>query len=105
MFDRLSGIETRYYEIERLLADQATLTNYGKVTELAQERAEIEPIVTTYRAYKQATHQREDAESLAETDPELREMAQSEAHSLIGQIEELEARLKALLLPKDPRDA
>ncbi len=106
MFNKLAGIESRYDEIERLLADQATLTNYGKVAELAQERAEIEPIVATYRDYRQAAHQREDAEALAgaETDPEIREMAETEARSLVGRIEELEARLKALLLPKDPRD-
>lgn len=106
MFDKLDGIEARYQEIERLLADNATLTNYSKVTALAQERAELQPIVETYRQYQRARQQRADAQLLleAEREPELRAMAREEMASLDQQLERLEAELKRLLLPKDPRD-
>ncbi|PJF31164.1 MAG: peptide chain release factor 1 [Candidatus Thermofonsia Clade 1 bacterium] len=106
MFDKLDGIEARYHEIERLLADPATLSDYSKVAALAQERAELQPIVEAYQQYRRAQQQRADAQALfeSERDPELRAMARDEVANLDEQIETLEAELKRLLLPKDPRD-
>ena len=106
MFDKLDGIEARYQEIERSLADNAILSDYSKVAALAQERAELQPIVETYQQYRRAKQQRADAQSLfeSERDAELRAMARDEMLSLDEQIERLEAELKRLLLPKDPRD-
>src|SRR5712692_7929955 len=106
MFDKLTGIEARDQEIDRLLTAPEILNDYAKVTELAQERAEIEPVVEGYREYKKATHELDDARTLveSESDGELRTMAEEEAHTLEQRIAELEEELKTLLLPKDPRD-
>jgi peptide chain release factor 1 len=106
MFDKLAGIEARYEELERLLADQATLSDYSKVTELAQERSTIEPIVQTYRDYTRVSRELGDARAMieAETDNELREMAEEEVEQLATRRDDLEAQLKKLLVPKDPRD-
>jgi peptide chain release factor 1 len=106
MFDKLTGIEARYQEIETLLADNTTLADYSKVTELAQERAEIAPIVDNYREYRRLTSQLDDAKSMidAESDPDLRSMALEEYNSLAAQLPALEQHLKTLLIPKDPRD-
>ncbi|MFQ3535138.1 MAG: peptide chain release factor 1 [Aggregatilineales bacterium] len=106
MFDKLDGIEARYQEIEQSLADGAILSDYSKVAALAQERAELQPIVEAYQHYRRAKTQRADAQALfeSERDPELRAMAREEMTSLDEQIERLEAELKRLLLPKDPRD-
>lgn len=106
MFDKLDGIEARYQEIERSLADNAILSDYSKVAALAQERAELQPIVETYQQYRRARQQRADTQAMLESerDPELRAMARDEMLSLDAQIEQLEAELKRLLLPKDPRD-
>ncbi|PJF36410.1 MAG: peptide chain release factor 1 [Candidatus Thermofonsia Clade 1 bacterium] len=106
MFDKLDGIAARYEAIERSLADNAILSDYSKVAALAQERAELQPIVEAYRQYQRAQRQRAEAQALLESerDPELRAMAREEITSLEAQIEALEAELKRLLLPKDPRD-
>ncbi|SRR5581483_7835413 len=106
MFDKLAGIEARYEELDRLLADPAVLNDYGRVAELAQERAGIEPVVQTFRAFREASRQLDDAQSMAaaETDVDLRRMAQEEVEALSAMLTMLEAQLKALLLPKDPRD-
>src|SRR5690348_13789762 len=106
MFDKLTGIEARYEELDRLLADPATLNDYSKVTELAQERAAVEPIVEAFRRYRRATQELDDAKALieSETDEDLRAMAQEESESLSSQITTLEEQLKTMLLPKDPRD-
>ncbi|MBX3084918.1 MAG: peptide chain release factor 1 [Anaerolineae bacterium] len=106
MFDKLAGIESRYQEIERLLADNATLNDYSKVTELAQERSDIEPIVASFRDYRRMTTELEDAKAMveAESDPDLRQMALEEYNNLVTQVPQLEQKLKTLLVPKDKRD-
>src|SRR5258708_2807179 len=106
MFDKLAGIEARYEELDRLLSDPANLSDYSKVTEFAQERAAMGQMAKTYRQYRRAKQELEEAQSLVgtETDPELGSMAEDEARRLTEQITELEAQLTSLLLPKDPRD-
>ena len=106
MFDKLSDIESRYQEIERLLADNATLNDYSKVTELAQERSEIEPIVESFRDFRRKSGELTDAKAMyeAESDPDLRAMALEEYNSLATQVPQLEEKLKTLLVPKDRRD-
>ncbi|NMB60646.1 MAG: peptide chain release factor 1 [Chloroflexi bacterium] len=103
MLEKLIGIEERYNEINHLLEE--TGEDYQRATELAKERAEIEPIVLKTREYRQAIKQREEAEILLqEEDDELRALAETDLENLIPIIKGLEKELKSLLLPKDPRD-
>lgn len=106
MFEKLAGIEDRYNELERLMSDPETMGDYEKIVGYSKERAEIEEIVQKYRVYRLQMHQLQDAKALLneENDPELREMAKAEIDELEETTEQLEAELKALLLPKDPRD-
>jgi peptide chain release factor 1 len=106
MFDKLAGIEERYQELERLMSDPDVLGDYSKVVEYSKERAGLEEIVEQYRRYKTQVHNLEDARELLrdETDEELRMMAEEEIETLKASINELEDKLKRLLLPKDPRD-
>jgi peptide chain release factor 1 len=103
MLEKLLGIEQRFNEINLLL--EQTGEDYQRATELAKERAEIEPIVLKTREYQQAIRQREEAEMLLqEDDDEMRPLAESDLETLVPKIEALEKELKSLLLPKDPRD-
>jgi len=103
MHDKLEGIERRFQAIDDELA--STGTGFARVAELARERSELEPIVTTYRRYRQLQDQEQQARAeMQSPDSELAELAQAEVEELAPQIEALEARLKSLLLPRDPRD-
>ncbi len=103
MLEKLLGIEERYNEINHLLEE--TGEDYQRATELAKERAEIEPIVLKTREYRLAIKQREEAEILLqEDDDEMRDLAESDLENLVPRIDSLENELKSLLLPKDPRD-
>jgi len=103
MLEKLLGIEERYNEINHLLEE--TGEDYQRATELAKERAEIEPIVMKTREYREAIKQREEAEMLLqEDDDEMRGLAESDLETLVPKIEGLEKELKSLLLPRDPRD-
>lgn len=103
MYEKLSGIEERFKEIDLAMAEAGE--DYQRVAELAQERAELEPIVSTFRQYKGVQEEIEQAESLLATeDGEMRDLAASELERLHPELESLEGELKSMLVPRDPRD-
>ena len=103
MLEKLVAIEERYEEINRLLIDVGD--DYQRAAEYGIERAELEPLVLKAREYRQILSRLEDAHALQSADDdELRELAEVEIVELTPQLEEMEAEIKAMLLPKDPRD-
>jgi peptide chain release factor 1 len=103
MLDKVAGIESRYEEINRLLNEVGE--NYQRATELAKERADIEPIVVKADEYRQTLKRLEEARHLlTENDDEMRQLAQMDIDELDPLSVKLEGELKNLLLPKDPRD-
>jgi peptide chain release factor 1 len=105
MLDKLAGVEARYEELEKMLADPAVMMDYEKVAELAKERSDLQEIVETYREYKKQMNDLQGAKELAYgSDEELAEMAKLEVDELTESTEALYQKLKSLLLPKDPRD-
>ncbi|MBO9371659.1 MAG: peptide chain release factor 1 [Chloroflexi bacterium] len=105
MWEKLEGIENRYEEIAQRMADPEVVSDPDRLAELAREHAELEELVTLYRQYRQARTELEQAKSLLDdSDPELRELAEAEVARLREHLDDLEAQLRQLLLPRDPRD-
>ncbi|MCS6909767.1 MAG: peptide chain release factor 1 [Anaerolineales bacterium] len=102
MLEKLAGIEARYEELTRLLAEPSN-GDYAKLAEAAKERAGLEEVVNAYREYKTLLKDLDGARELL-ADPALAEMAAAEVRQLEARKESLEQRLKVLLVPKDPRD-
>ncbi len=103
MLDKISGIEHRYEEINQLLMEVGD--NYQRATELAKERADIEPLVQKAEQFRQALQHLDEARGLQNSeDAEMRQLAEEEVAELQPLTEKLERELKSKLLPKDPRD-
>lgn len=104
MLDKLSAIEERYEEINRLLIEVGS--DYQRAAELNMERTELEPLVLKAHEYRQMLARLEEAQALldSEEDEELRALAESEIAELSPRIDAMEAEIKSMLLPKDPRD-
>lgn len=103
MLDKLALIEARYQEIDRLMEEVAA--DYQRVSELNKERLELEPVVLKARQYRQSLQSLEDARALQDADDEdMRTLAAAEIEELVPAIAQLEKEIKAMLLPKDPRD-
>jgi peptide chain release factor 1 len=101
--DRLASVRQRYDELNHLLEE--TGDDYQRASELARERAELEPIAANADEYERLSQQTEEARSLLNSsDEELRELAQADLETLEPRLEQAERDLKAMLLPKDPRD-
>ncbi|HEY4553465.1 MAG TPA: peptide chain release factor 1 [Bacillaceae bacterium] len=106
MFDRLQSVEERYEKLNELLSDPEIVNDAAKLREYSKEQSAIAETVEVYREYKEVKSQFNDAKEMLDDklDADMREMVKEEIGELEDQIEELEARLKILLVPKDPND-
>ena len=105
MWDRLRAIEDRYDELTQRMSDPSVATDHEQMAELAREHHSLEERVSMYREYSSAQQELEEARQLLEEDdPEMQELARSEADRLEQQLSSLEKKLHFLLLPQDPRD-
>ena len=104
MFAKLDGVSQRFAEIEAELVKPDL--NRNRLRELSQERASLEEVVNTYRAYKQLLDEKDAAAEMLrqESDAELKALAKEELDTLQVKLEEMQQRLMLLLLPKDPND-
>lgn len=106
MFENIKTFEKRYEEISRKLYDPSVVSDPEKYQKLMKEIKSIEPIVQTYREYKKAVSDGDEAKGILSEggDKELRLMAEEELRSAKRNSEKLSEKLKILLIPKDPND-
>ena len=105
MLDKIEELERRSLEVESLLSDPAVMSNQGEFRKLSKEHADLAPLVDAYRRHRKLLAEIEDNQGLlAESDPEIREMAKAELEELEQRKTDLEAEIRLLLLPKDPND-
>lgn len=104
MLEKLASIEERYEELSRQLMEVGE--DYQKAADLNRERSELEEIVTAARAYRQTLRRLEEAQALLESeiDEDMRALAEAEVAEVQETLPDMEKALKALLVPKDPRD-
>jgi peptide chain release factor 1 len=106
MLDKLAEVEKRYEELERLMSDPQLLVQQREYSKMAKERSELEEIVARYREWRKVEKEIQDNRQLLEENDELiRELAKEEVGVLRQRKEDLENRLKFLILPKDPNDS
>ena len=105
--DKMAALARRHEEVTALLGDPDVIARRGEFGKLSREHAELEPLLTAWRAYQKLRTDLEEARLMAgaEPDPELRELAREEARALEERRAAAEQDLKVLLLPKDPLDA
>ena len=106
MIEKLDKILHRQEEILRELAAPEVLADSARMTSLMKEQAMLAPVTEAYEAYKKACLTEEESESLllSETDPEMREMLKEELLQSKKDKEELDEKIRILLLPRDPND-
>lgn len=106
MTGKLEDIKLRFEEVGQLLAQPETVKDMKKFSQLSKEYRDLEKIVVKYNALREAKKHLQQAKEVLdkEKDPEMREFAKSEIDELEGKIENLDADIKELLIPKDPND-
>jgi peptide chain release factor 1 len=106
MLEKIAKVVARYEEIEQQMSDPAVLADYSRLTELAQERSELEPLVEAFRRHSDVLRELEETRELlaGNEDDEMAAMAEEEVDRLAEQQAALEAEMRAMLVPKDARD-
>jgi peptide chain release factor 1 len=105
MFDKLTGVENRFLEVEKLLSDPAIIQDLGAYQKYSREHSDLNKIVSVFRKYRQTLSELDDSmELLKDKDPDIKEMARDEVNALTQKKERFETDLKKLLLPKDSND-
>ncbi len=106
MLDKLEAIHERYIYLEEQLSDPSVTSDMGKFKKISKEYKDLKEVVDVYHAYKELLGNIETSqEMLKEEDEEMREMAKIELEELLPQQEEIEEKIKILLIPKDPEDS
>ncbi|EFL50257.1 peptide chain release factor 1 [Solidesulfovibrio fructosivorans JJ]] len=105
MFAKLESLERKYVDLETQLSDPAVVGDQERYRKLAKAHADLAEVVEAFREHKRLSRDLEENTELAQDpDPEMRELALAEVRTIREALPELEARLKLLLLPKDPMD-
>ncbi len=106
MFSKLDEVLTRFDRLTEQLSDPEIVRSPKRLREIAKERADLEPIVVSYRRYKQVEAELQDVkELLRDSDPDMRAAAKEELASLEREKETLADTLRRQMLPRDPNDA
>ena len=106
MLDRLSSLEEKYEELDKLLADPEVVMDYTKVQQYAKEQAAMREVVELAREYRSVTEDLREVTDMVhnENDPDLLAMAKEEQEALQIKHDQVEADLKLALVPSDPND-
>ena len=105
LIEKLNSVEQTFQELTRRLADPDVAKNPDEFQRIAKSRSSLEDTVVTYDEWKSTGDELGEAKEIykeASGDPELKEMAALEVADLEERLAALEARLKLLLLPRDP---
>ena len=105
MIDRLEQMEQRYEELSAQLSLPEVVNDREKYHQAGKALRDLETPVMKFRELKQVRQGLAEARAmLAESDPELRTMAEEEIAALAPRETALEEEIKVLLLPTDPND-
>ena len=106
MFQKLDGVMLRYEDISRELASPDIVSDQKRFRKLMKEQSDLAPIVEAYGAYRDCRRSAEESLQMLEeeSDEEMRELAKEELAISKKREEELEEKIRILLIPKDPND-
>jgi peptide chain release factor 1 len=106
MLERLKEIAKKHEDLVAQQADPEIAVDPKRSREVAQKLAELAPVVAAYRDYSSTASELEGAREIVteSDDDEMRQMAEAEIDELTKRLEDIEERLKVLLLPVDPND-
>ncbi len=106
MFEQVEDIERKYEELLRMASEPEAASDSKRYMKLMKEQAELAPVVEAFRNYRDNQKSIEDALEIIneESDEEMKALAREELADAKEKTEELETKLKILLLPRDIND-
>jgi peptide chain release factor 1 len=106
MLEKLEDIKKKFIQIEEQMNDPSVTSDMKRFIKLSKDRKELIPIMAAYKNYKNILTSLEMAKEILqnEKDEELRSFAKEELSELNKQKEEIEEKIRMMLIPSDPQD-
>jgi len=106
LLEKLEAINNRFKEVSQLITDPAIIADMKRYIQLNKEYKDLEEIVEAYHEYKNVIDNIKSSKEILsnEKDEEFREMAKMELEELSERKEDLEEKIKIMLVPSDPQD-
>jgi len=96
---RLDEIESAFAETEAMLSDPDVYADLPRLADLGRRNAELRDVVADIRRWREASADLDEAEDMSD-DPDMARLVAE----LSEEIEALEERIRAALVPADPND-
>ncbi len=106
LLDKLKAIKERHEEVGQMIADPEVIADMKRYIKLSKEYKDLQAIVDVYKEYKNVLDNIDSSKEIIskEKDPEFREMARMELDALQQRQDQLEEKVRILLIPSDPQD-
>ena len=107
MLEKLKGIKGRWQEVEQLISAPDAMNDMKAYVRLSKEYKDLGEIVESSDVYEDVLKNIESSREIikTESDAEFLEMAKTELDELMVKRDDLEDKIKLLLIPSDPEDA
>ena len=104
MFQKLDEVLAHYENVEAQLNSPDAASDRNKFHQLSKEHSDLQPLVESYREYRQLKESHLQNKELIKEGGELAELAEAENEEIEERLETLTKELRVLLLPTDPND-
>lgn len=101
--DKLENLAGRLDELDRILASGEATRDMDQYRKLTREHAELGPVVALYQTWYLTEADLQSAQEMM-SDPEMKELAETEMKSARERLPAIEIELQKRLLPKDIND-
>ncbi|MDE5762002.1 MAG: PCRF domain-containing protein, partial [Bacteroidales bacterium] len=107
MLDKLDALQVRFKEIEQEMNQPDVMQDMKRYIKLSKDYKDMQPIMVAYKDYRNLLSNIESAKEVLNTekDEEFREMAKEELSVYVKEKDELEEKIRVLLIPADPQDS
>jgi peptide chain release factor 1 len=105
LLDKLRDVHAKFMRLEEQMTDPSVIEDMKRFMAINKEYKDMKNIVDAYLSYESIVGNISTAtEMLKDSDAEMQEMAREELQTYKKEKEELEEKIKFLLIPKDPDD-
>lgn len=105
MQEKLDQIKQRFDEVNDLIIQPDVIADQKRYVKLNKEYKDLKKVVDARAEYMELTSRLAEAkEMISADDEEMKEMAKMELEEIEPALEELEDKIRFMLIPKDPED-
>ena len=106
LLEKLTGIYQKWVEIGEEITKPEVAADMKRFIKLNKDYKNLQPVIDAYKQYKNVTENIAHAKQVLQTekDEEFRELAKLELDDFLKENEELEEKIRLLLIPSDPQD-